>query len=85
MQSWASFAAGEPQAGSGTTVSRTASTGVMDKNNLRQLMIDVSRVREGTAEVATTDTAKQAIQQSKDGIEHLNTLYRSNQDLGSCH
>lgn len=29
MQSWASFAAGEPQAGSGTTVSRTASTGVV--------------------------------------------------------
>lgn len=85
MQSWASFAADEPQAGSGTTVSRMASTRVVDKNNLWQMVIDVSRVREVTAEVPTTDTAKQAIQQSKDGVEHLNTLYKFNQDLGSCH
>ena len=89
MQSWASFTAGEPQAGSDTTISRTTSVEMADKNNSRQLVIDVSRVGEGTAEVATTDTAKQAtqqgIQQGKDGVEHLNTLYRFNRGLAFCH
>lgn len=49
--------------GPGITLSRTTSTGTADKDNLRQLVIDVSRVGESTAEkVATTEMAKQAIQ-----------------------
>ena len=71
-QSWASVAASGPQAGSGTTVSKTTSTGTADKDNMRQLVIDVSRVGEGTVEkVATTETAKQAIQQGMDSVERL--------------
>ena len=71
-QSWASVAASGPQAGSGTTVSRMTSTGTTDKDNMRQLVIDVSRVGNSTAEkVATTETAKQAIQQGMDGVERL--------------
>jgi hypothetical protein len=39
---------------------------------MRQLVIDVSRVGNSTAEkVATTETAKQAIQQGMDGVERL--------------
>ncbi|KAF9728557.1 zinc knuckle [Paraphaeosphaeria minitans] len=69
-QSWASVAASGPQAGAGTTVPRTMSTGMADKDNMRQLVIDVSRVGDGTAEkVATTETAKQVIQQGMDGVE----------------
>ncbi|KAL5398325.1 hypothetical protein PMIN03_012795 [Paraphaeosphaeria minitans] len=71
-QSWASVAASGPQAGTGTTVPRTTSTGMADKDNMRQLVIDVSRVGDGTAEkVATTETAKQVIQQGMDGVERL--------------
>jgi hypothetical protein len=71
-QTWASVAASGQPAGSGTTLSRTTSTGTADKDNLRQLVIDVSRVGEGTAEkVSTTETAKQAIQQGMNGVERL--------------
>ena len=71
-QTWASVAASGQPAGSGTTLSRTTSTGTGDRDNLRQLVIDVSRVGEGTAEtVSTTETAKQAIQQGINGVERL--------------
>jgi hypothetical protein len=56
----------------GTTLSRTTSSGPIDKEDKRQLVIDVSRVREAAAEkVANTDAAKQAIQQSMNGVERL--------------
>jgi hypothetical protein len=43
-----------------------------DKDYNRQLVIDVSRVREAIIErVASTEVAKQAIQQGIDGIERL--------------
>jgi hypothetical protein len=71
-QTWASVAASGQPAGSGTTLSQTTSTGTTDKDNLRQLVIDVSRVGEGTAEkVSTTETAKQAIQQGMDSVGRL--------------
>ena len=71
-QTWASVAASGQPAGSGTSLSRTTSTGTADKENVRQLVIDVSRVGQGTAEkVATTEAAKQAIQQGMDGVERL--------------
>lgn len=49
-QTWASVAANGQPAGSSTTISRTTSTGTGDKDNLRQLVIDMSRVEEGIAE-----------------------------------
>jgi hypothetical protein len=61
-QTWASVAASGQPARSGTTVSRTTSSGRTDKEDKRQLVIDVSRVGEAAAEkVANTDAAKQAI------------------------
>lgn len=46
--------------------------GTTDKGNSRQLVIDVSKVREGVAErVTTTDAAKQAIQHGMNGVEGL--------------
>ncbi|KAF1962985.1 hypothetical protein CC80DRAFT_588464 [Byssothecium circinans] len=46
--------------------------GTADKENSRQLVIDASKVREGVAErVATTEAAKQAIQQGINGVERL--------------
>jgi hypothetical protein len=72
QRTWASVAGSGEPAGSRTTLSRTTSTGTADKDNLRQLVIDVSRVGEGTAErVLTTETAKQAIQQGMNGVERL--------------
>jgi hypothetical protein len=42
------------------------------KADNRQLVVDVSRVREATIEkVASTEAAKQTIQQGIDGIERL--------------
>jgi hypothetical protein len=71
-QTWASVAASGQPTGSGTTLSRTTSTGMADKDNLRQLVIDVSRVGEGAVEkVSATETAKQAIQQGMNNVERL--------------
>jgi hypothetical protein len=43
-----------------------------DKENMRQLVIDVSRAGDGTAEkVANTEVAKQAIQQGMSSVERL--------------
>jgi hypothetical protein len=71
-QTWASVAGSERPAGSGTTLSRSTSAGATDKEQNRQLVINVSRVGEGTAErVANTEAAKQAIQQGMSGVERL--------------
>jgi hypothetical protein len=71
-QTWASVAASRQPASSGTTLSRTTSTGTTDKENLRQIVIDASRVRSDTAErVATTEAAKRAIQQGMNGVGGL--------------
>ena len=66
---WASIAVSEHPAGSGTTIPQTIDT---RKADYRQLVVDVSRIRETTIErVASTEIAKQAIQQGIDGIEGL--------------
>jgi hypothetical protein len=71
-QTWASVAASGGVAGSGTTLSRTTSTGNQNKEDNRQLVIDVSRVGEGMAEkVANTEAARQAIQQGMCSVERL--------------
>lgn len=64
-------ASGRP-VGSGMTSSRSTNSGATDKEKSRQLVIDVSRVREEVVEkVATTEAAKQAIQQGMNGVEQL--------------
>ena len=61
-QTWASVAASGGTEGLGTTLSRTTSAGNQNKENNRQLVIDVSRGGEGAAEkVADTEAAKQTI------------------------
>jgi hypothetical protein len=73
-ETWASVAASEYPAESNTALSRTTNvrTGNKDKDCNRQLVIDVSCVREAIIErVASTEVAKQAIQQGIDGIERL--------------
>ena len=68
-QTWASVAASERPAGSDIITSRTMDAGKADN---RQLVVDISRVREATIEkVASIEAAKQAIQQGIDGIERL--------------
>jgi hypothetical protein len=68
-QTWASIAVSEHPAGSGAMTLRTMDTG---KADYRQLVVDVSRIRETTIErVASTEVAKQAIQQGINGIERL--------------
>ena len=68
----ASIAASGGTTGSGTASLRTASTGRVDKEDNRQLVIDVSRVGEAVADkVANTEAAKQAIQQGTNGVERL--------------
>lgn len=75
-QTWASIAANEYPAESGTALSQTTNARTMNKSKSkdcgRQLVIDVSRVREAIMErVASTEVAKQAIQQGIDGTERL--------------
>jgi hypothetical protein len=54
------------------TLSRLTSTGTRDKEHSQQLVINVSRVGEAVVEkVATTEAAKQAIQQGMNGVERL--------------
>jgi hypothetical protein len=68
-QTWASIAVSERPARLGTMISRTTDAGKADN---WQLVINVSRVGEATREkVASTEAAKQAIQQGVDGIERL--------------
>ena len=71
-QTWATVAASGGQAGSRTTVSRTISSRSTDSDNNRQLVIDVSRAGEETAEkAANTEEARKAIQQGMDGVDRL--------------
>ncbi|KAF2259258.1 hypothetical protein CC78DRAFT_586169 [Lojkania enalia] len=69
---WAAVAASGQQAGLGTRPLRSTNRGRVDKENERQLVIDVSQIRDDmTEKVATTEAAKQAIQQSINGVESL--------------
>jgi archaellum component FlaC len=71
-QIWATVAASGRPAGPNTTSARSTNPGTADKENSRQLVIDVSKVREEVAEsVATTEAVKQAIQQGMNGVERL--------------
>lgn len=71
-QTWASVAASGQPTGSGTTLSRATSKGTTDKENMRQLVIDVSRAGDSAAEKETnTEAAKQAIQQGMSSGERL--------------
>jgi hypothetical protein len=73
-QTWASIAASEHPAEPDITLPRMTNTRIVDKdkNRNRQLVIDVSHVREAITErVASTEVAKQAIQQGIDGTERL--------------
>lgn len=73
-QTWASVAASEYPAGADMSTSRTPNTrkANKDKDYNRQLVIDVSGIREAIIErVASTEVAKQAIQQGIDGVERL--------------
>ncbi|KAF2731543.1 hypothetical protein EJ04DRAFT_566732 [Polyplosphaeria fusca] len=70
-QAWASVASSRGVEGPNTTPPRTTSSGNANKE-CRQLVIDVSRVDEQTAErVATTEAAKQIIQQGIGNVERL--------------
>ncbi|KAH0555915.1 hypothetical protein GP486_006140 [Trichoglossum hirsutum] len=63
-QTWASVASSRLQREASMTMSQATGTGAADKDSSRQLVIDVSQVREGIAErIANTEVAKQAIQQ----------------------
>ena len=54
------------------TMLQATGTCAADKDSSRQLVIDVSRVREGIAErIANTEVAKQAIQQGISCTERL--------------
>ncbi|KAF2463982.1 uncharacterized protein BDR25DRAFT_307458 [Lindgomyces ingoldianus] len=58
--------------GSGMTSSRPTNSGTARRENSRQIVIDVSRVREDVVEkVATTEAARQTIQQDTNGMERL--------------
>jgi hypothetical protein len=71
-QTWASVASSGRPAGSDMTLSQTTSSGNTNKENYRQLVIDVSRVGEAVAEkVANTIVAKQTIQQGMSSVERL--------------
>jgi hypothetical protein len=68
------MAASEHSAETNTILSRTTNDRTVDKNKNcnRQLVIDVSYIREAIIErVASTEVAKQAIQQGIDGTEKL--------------
>jgi hypothetical protein len=72
QRTWASVAASGEPAGSGTNLSRTVSSGSTNSGDTRQLVIDVSRAGEGTAEkAANTEEARRAIQRGMDGVERL--------------
>ncbi|OAL57288.1 hypothetical protein IQ07DRAFT_627147 [Pyrenochaeta sp. DS3sAY3a] len=71
-QTWASVVASGGPAGSGTALSRVTSSGRTDKEQHRQLVVDISRAGEETVEkVANTETVKRAIQQGMNGVERL--------------
>ena len=68
-QTWASVATSECPTRPGTTAPQTMNT---TKTNNRQLVVDVSHIREAIVErVASIEVAKQAIQQGISGVERI--------------
>ncbi|KAK7178590.1 hypothetical protein PSPO01_15353 [Paraphaeosphaeria sporulosa] len=71
-QTWAAVAAGGRPTRPGMASTRPTKTGTTRTEDSRQIVIDVSRVREDVAnKVATTEAARQAIQQGMNGVDQL--------------
>lgn len=71
-QTWAAVATGVRPTGPRMTSTRPTNSGTIRTENSRQMVIDVSRMRGDMADkVATTEAARQAIQQGMNGVGRL--------------